>query len=375
MDSQQGIFVVLGLFYLLESLVWLPRGEVAIALTWNGRFRLRHPGRLFGNDRGAIALKAVAPPGRRMFLAASPPIAMSPEGIARERTAAAPQECLDWDSVDSISPAGRWIKINGCKWWKTPSEQNAVDLAKGLDGIRAAARNRRETLIQDWISDGFDVKEAKAALDGATAPIRRLEILGNILFVFLFVLLLPLSLFYSFQHLWGWIAGLTLLQTIPIGVIYRRTHRRLYPEADDERFTAWLTMLLFAPSAIRAHDGVALPLLYRFHPLAAAIATQDKNDARDYAAFLMRESRFAPVDASAEPSDRIARWHRDKSTQCLEACCESAGWKPTDLLKPPPRSDPESRSYCPRCLGEFILAEGSCSDCGSVPLQGFEDQK
>jgi len=382
MDSQQSIFVVLGAFFLYESLLWLPRGAVALARNWRGRFRLRHPGRLLGNDFGSIVARALAPPGRRLFVASASQITLSPEGIVREcPESTAPDEPprragegLAWPAVESISADRRWIRVNRHKWWKTPSEQNAKDLAGRLESIRSAPPEERESRIRKWLASGFNVADAKAVMADMETPLRRLEILGNILFVFLFVALLPLSFFYSFQHLWGWIAGLTLLQTIPISLIYRRTHTRLYPDADDERFTAWLTMLLFAPSAIRAHDGITLPALHRFHPLAAAMATLNEGDARNYAAFLLRESRFAPPNQGSDDNlrDRIARWHRMESVRGLEECCESAGWKIEELLGDPEKSDPESRTYCPRCTAEFVLEEGVCSDCGDVPLRMFD---
>lgn len=374
MDSQQSMFVVLGAFYLFESLLWLPKDSLALVAGVTGRFRLIRPESLLKNEHGAAVWKALLPPGRSTFLTTAMPVAVSPEGVAKTDSG---DEALTWEDIETLSPKGRWIRINGRKWWKTPSYHNSVQLAGRLNAIRKAPSTDREKAIGNWMTERFRSKDAASALDDIRKPLRTLRVLANILFVCLFVALLPLSFVYSYQNLWGWIFGGMLLQTIPIAVLFRRLHARLYPEADDERFTAWLTMALFAPAAIRAHDLVTLPLLYRFHPMVAAAAVMKESDARQYAGKQLRALHFRSggdrIETEESLSQRILSWQRARTLARVEKFCESSGWKVENLLRAPERTDPEAKSYCPRCFAEFILEDGVCSDCGGVSLRRFEE--
>lgn len=385
MDSQQSMFLILGAFYLYESLLWLPRGTVAFTARWTGNFRLRHPGRLFANYRGALLFKPFLPPGRRVFLTSPMSIVLSPEGLLHSTVANVSPgepadttgECRRWEDVESVVADKRWLKINGRCWFKMPSFHNAGQLAQELEKIRQAAADKREPLLRQWLDAGVKIPEVEKEAARVRRESRRLAVLGAVLFVYLFVGLLPLSFIYSFRHFWGAIIGLAFLQTIPIAWLFYRAHRELYPQAGEERFAGWLTMLLFAPAAVRAYDQLTLPLLYRFHPLAAAISLGREREARAYAAFLLREIKHPPVRPAESEGDLrngIAEWHRAEMVKRLERCCEQAGWNVADLLRAPARVDPDSKTYCPRCLSEFVISEGGCADCGGVQLVSFAEK-
>jgi hypothetical protein len=382
-DSQQSIFLILGAFYLYESVLWLPRSSVAFMSGWGRKLKLRHPGNRTGNQRGALTPKPWLPPGRQTFLAAQAPFALSPEGIVHRPVAKVSPgepvetsgECLKWDEVESIEAAGKWVRLNGRRWWKTPSLHNAKEYATTLGKIRDQPESGRTQSIRQWLGATLDATAVTKKLTKLRGQTRNIGWIGTLLFLFLFLILLPMSFIYSYRELWGGIIGVTLLQTIPITFIFRRAHRELYPAADDERFAAWLTMLLFAPAAIRAQDLLTQPLLYRFHPLAVAMANADETSARRYAVFILRELCHAPTAANpdpANPAGRIESWHREQLTEAVQRRCEKAGWKVADLLRPPARIDPEAKSHCPRCLAEFVITDGMCPDCGAVPLRKFE---
>lgn len=332
-----------------------------------------------GNRRGFIRTKAVAPPGRLTFLATVSPIGVSPEGIFSEQDAGpGAGRFLKWEELESVVADARWVKINGRRWLKTPSVHNAEEIARELKALKNVPAADRDRLLRRWIGTAFRMRDIEKALAGLRAPLRRMAILSNSLFVILFLGLLPASFFFSFRDLWIGIAVVGLAHTITIGETYRRAHRRLYPTADDERFSAWLTMLLFAPAAIRAHDGITQPALYRFHPLAVSVAVLKKDRARAHVATFLRERRFPPPGRGSEtdaPLRAAKEWHRARMIECMEECCESAGWRVDELLGPPIRLDPASRAFCPRCLAEFVIEKGGCPDCGGLALSPFPESE
>jgi len=55
----------------------------------------------------------------------------------------------------------------------------------------------------------------------------------------------------------------------------------------------------------------------------------------------------------------LAALERDALNDLLQACGESR----KALLAPPAHLDPVARTYCPICLGDYRIAEGTCVDC------------
>jgi hypothetical protein len=379
MGDQQSMFVILAVFYALECLLWLPRGCVAFMVTIGDRFRLRYPRDFLGNHRGAFVVKPLLPLGTT-HCAAPMPIALAPEGIVYELVAnvhagespVTTGRCLQWSELKSIKAKGKAVVINGLRWWKTPAAPIAARQAKELRALRDTDEADRSAAIESWLADGFD----SHALAEVTADVkgqgRVIGILGSILFVFVNLGLLPLAFMFAFTPLWGWIIGLALLQTTTITHLFHRAHSRLYPDAGDERFTAALTMLLFAPAAMRAKDGLVLPAFSRFHPLTVAAAVMPAVTGRHYAAFLLRELRHAQRPAAPGIARQISDWYRERLTSGIEKFCESNSWPTDELLRPPERSDPDSQTYCPRCHSEFVVKQGTCLSCGGVGLLNFE---
>src|SRR5205085_3826042 len=97
-----------------------------------------------------------------------------------------------------------------------------------------------------------------------------LKYLANWLFVFLFAAC-PYMVWKAGMEraLWPMVIGI-YVQTIMIALLFSKLHRKIYPADSEQVFKPFLTMLLAAPSAIRAQDILGRPLLEEFHPLAVA---------------------------------------------------------------------------------------------------------
>tara|TARA_Y100001934_G_scaffold252496_1_gene316603 strand:+ start:3200 stop:4357 length:1158 start_codon:yes stop_codon:yes gene_type:complete len=374
MGDQQSMFAILAAFYALECLMWLPRGSVVFS-AWFQHFARRAPGEFLGNFRGAMVVRPIFPFGS-VFQVMPMPIAISPTGIAfspvtpvnPEEVIISNGEFLQWKDINNIRSRGKAVQINNIDRWKAPSPTIAVAMAAQLNTLLSAPEEARDDVIQQQMAESFDAKAIGQRADEAQSKGRTLAVLGTILFVFVNCALLPMAFSLAFTDVWIWIIGATLLQTTSITILFWRAHKQLYPHSGDERFTAGLTMLLFAPAAMRAKDLITAPALTGFHPLPTA-AHLSPRTVKSYARFILRELKWAPSPQTSSESASTIRWHKEELSLAIIRCCTGQGWDPVDLAKPPPPADPESRSYCPRCLSEFVTETGNCSPCGNVKLQ------
>jgi len=200
----------------------------------------------------------------------------------------------------------------------------------------------------------------------------RLGFVTNALFGYLFVLS-PLAIWLvGLGRSWpGLLAGLLAL-TATIAVLFHRSHKRLYPAAEDERFTHSVIFLLSPATAIRARDALSRPLLEAYHPLTVAKALCPEERFKNMARSCWRELNFPalPVCPEGEPiAQETERYSRGVLQKTVEEFLRESGIDPASLLPPPTPADETCQSFCPRCLAQFTTRDGLCGDCGGLRLE------
>jgi hypothetical protein len=204
--------------------------------------------------------------------------------------------------------------------------------------------------------------------------VRPVQLLTNALFLYLLLLVPVLIWQVGLKRTWlGLLVGLLAL-TSTTALLFRRAHRSLYPEAEDDRFTHVLTVLLSPATAIRAHDLLSRGLLETFHPLAVIQAFCPPGTFRAHAEKVLLDIRFpaGPVTAAGGPeAEAVRRISRSVLQAAVEAFLRQSGIDPEELVKPPVPADDTCRAYCPRCRAQFIRRDGTCPDCVGVALVEF----
>jgi hypothetical protein len=159
--------------------------------------------------------------------------------------------------------------------------------------------------------------------------------------------------------------------------VYRRAHKRLYPDADEDRFTQSLMILLSPPLATRGLERLGRPLLETWHPLALATTFGRKEEATQLSRRILKELTYPRPSIHTVHASQVAeieRTWRELQAKPLRQLLRAENIDPEVLLKPPIRLEECCRSYCPRCDTQFTTATGECPDCGGVPLQPLPDR-
>jgi hypothetical protein len=155
-----------------------------------------------------------------------------------------------------------------------------------------------------------------------------------------------------------------------IQVHFRYAARKLLPEAS--RYVGkqvWL-MLVSPADALHAGNKLFRSLLSTYHPLAVAQALSTRPVFEELARHVLRDLRepIRPAVPVADPAAvEVEAWFRDRLGKAFAEQVRRAGLDPDEVHRPPGPDGPGSRTYCPRCRGQFLLAEGMCHGC-RVPL-------
>ncbi|HEV2210719.1 MAG TPA: hypothetical protein VG167_18245 [Verrucomicrobiae bacterium] len=379
MTELELLFLVLALLYLWDCACWLRRGSAGIR-TWLGyRWQVVHPGTLLGNARGGFILAAPLPPLGSVFITHQLPVSLSPEAVLAFVPSSLnpgwrpPQtgKCIGWDQMLRVEARGAGVHVNGEPLLKAATPGLAAHLADTLRTLKELPLARRQAALQKLLHESLQSRLVAQRWQEFKLAATPLRLLTNGLFLYLFIAV-PLSIgHFGLSGSWPVLLAVLVAFTVTIAVAFRRLHRVFFPEAEEERFTHFLIVLLSPVSAVRALDLLSRPLLERFHPLAVAQNFCQPRQFRAFAAALLRELRHPGLPTSPAGEPRAAEAEASWRKLCLsevESFLGENGIAPEELMRPPLLTEPGCVSYCPRCLAQFTSPTGVCQDCGGVAL-------
>jgi len=383
MGELQGLLLVVGIIYLSECLVWVRRGAMAFASWWATSSRIRHPGTLAGNPRGGLLLANPLPLLGDIFIVAPFPASVSPGGAFAYfasclNPAGRPVQTAkyaSWDDLQPLETDGRKVLVGGALFLTALSTFGARHAGDLLHRIRKLPKADRASAIRKAVSESLDTRKVSERLLEYRKRSKLIRFLANLLFAYLFLVVPPLIWRFGFGVLGMSLLAGMLAQTIILAILFRSAHKALYPDAGEERFKPFLTMLLAPPAAIRAPDVLGRHLLEAFHPLAVARILCSPKRFQDFARQVVIDLRypFFPVCPTTESAPvETERWFRETEFEAVKTFLEQEGLKVNELFAAPQPTEPSNLSYCPRCGTQFVTRAGACADCGGRPLQMFQ---
>lgn len=379
MSDGQTLLLVLALLYLAECLFWARLGAGVLRSLTGRKWSLVFDSGLPGNDRGNLHWASPVPFGGRVLMARGLPFAFSPAGVLAFHPAcpnAAGRglqtgRLVRWPDLKSATADGKRLLVNDALFWASDSPHEPLRWAKLLPALASLPESKREPRLRAEIAAAFDRPAVRKTLDQLAARLQWPRRLATGLFVFLFGVC-PAVVWWR-----GWFPALLFLgpaMMIQMAALTRllvREHRRLYPDAADDRLKLGLVAALAPAATIRVPDALTRPAVERFHPLAVAA---DLLSPRAFAAAaepVWRDLQFPrlPETPSAEPDAAlILDWFRRELGEALRVLCAAQGLEPELWLAAPPASETLHVSYCPRCHAQFTAVGRTCAACGGRPL-------
>jgi hypothetical protein len=379
-DAEHLFFLITG-FYLAECTLWVRSAMFVFSCQIGGRQRrvdLRWA--LLQNYDGGLLFGNLLPLGQAS-VCQQWPVSLSPQGaygfVGQAFGAAGrpvqPERFIRYEDILTVQARERRVYVNGVQFAHLPGQSAAALLADTLRELIAKPEAERASAIAQALARHLDPAAVRARLNHFRRLSADLQITDLLLFFHVFVLApvlvyinspFPLGIFV------GCYLGLVLLNIVQ----FWSAHRKLYPDEKMERIKHSLVMLLSPADAIHARDKLARQLLGDFSPLAVALVVCSPQQFREFAGEVWRDQEYPllPLCPTPDPGPRETEaWFRQEMRTQLARFLDEAGLKRDELLVPPPPENADSRSYCQRCLGQYVLVSGTCADCGGRPLQAW----
>jgi hypothetical protein len=380
MSDEQTLLAVIAVIYLADCLFWIPHNGLGFT-HWLGKvWNIRGPSTILGNDRGALGLANPLPPLGIATRGIGWPISISERGIFSYTSAAInPSGRLtqkaafwEWSRIEKIERDDKKILINGEHFAKGVTEYAARWIASEIARLHKLSEKKRPAEIESLIARTCDPAEVTRRVQQFAKETWLLKYVANWLFVFLFgacpYLVWKVGMVAS---IWSMVAGI-YAQTLLIALLFWRLHRKIYPADSAQIFKPFLTMLLAAPSAIRAQDILGRPLLESFHPLAIAKALCTPKQFEELAAPVFRDLHFPRLPiVPAHANEAATNCESAFREMVIQSLRRKASVDDAKFLRAPEKTETVHTSFCPRCQQQFTDAGTTCPDCGGRPRVQF----
>lgn len=372
MNDLQILLLVMVGFYLWECAHWIRRPGIVLR-SWLGEAsRCVLPTGILSNRLGGFLFASPLPGAGAFFAVQWPPVLVTANAAIahpdpldqRDELPPVATVVMTWEEIRRIETQRHHLLINGKKFAAAGSPAGARALAKLISKLKSHPAQERADFVDQWLRTTFDTQVIAQRVDVWRKSILWLGVACGLEFLLVVVAMGWLLRGLALENVWlPFAINLVVVNSIACALFFR-AHRRLFPDAFEERIQHTAMMAVFPLATLPAPTLLSRALLEGFHPLAVAAQLSTRSEFENLARRQLRRLRVRLVKAP-EPQrpyfqqldKAIARFLRDQKIDVEK------------LLTPPPANDPDCRSFCPRCEDQFVFATGKCEACGSVPVE------
>lgn len=362
------LYALFAALYLLDCVVWVPRGTIGLLPTLRGR-RVRPAYRPNPTWSVGAVFGSPWPPLTPPLIAELLPFVLTPAAV---RLHAGGSVEIPWDALVAEAHGPR-VEVRGPSAEAALSvslatRRGALTLAESLTRIAATPAQGRAREIERLLAARFDDDDAATRWRDLQKSTRALRVAGSLLWLTLFVGLALVSLVQTASFLIA-LGAVVLVLWVTTSVTFVRTLRRQtwLPREAWPDLSKRVTAILSPLSAMRGTDLLARELLADVDPVAAAAGLAPPEALVALARVRLAALHFSTPEAKA--SDPA--WWRDREREQIEALLRRRKQDPLTLLLPPPPEGPSMKVYCPICLTQY---EGGNADEADRHCTGEECQ-
>jgi hypothetical protein len=349
-----------------------------VFVTWWGRkWKALAASPRFGFASGGISLLNPFPPLGRIFIAQALPLSLSPDYVVAFNSQSfgsteRPLQngmVLSMDEISEIEVIENNLLLNGTPFCKFRNPLLARQVADFVKRLHISPPSCRTILIDEFWLQRFNTPVAMAEFQLFKATTSGLQWLCILLFAFLY-LLLPLIALYSGVVLMIIPAGIVMyVMAIPLTYEYFQAHRLIFPELRSDRIIHCLKMALCPPVGIRSIDLLTEQSLYKFDILSMAHLLLNKADCDEFCSAYVRDLRNPITIDSINPLVRqTCQWQNKTIMRLASLVLPSVASAINRTTALPQCQSADCLSFCPRCLIQLAIKDGTCPECNGVPL-------
>jgi hypothetical protein len=353
------LVLALLLLYGLQCMIRLPRGDLLFVRTLSNWYVTTGPGwrPLHPIPSGACFLAS------RFILTENEAGLCGRETPTRFGFAPLRQSLPRFDINISaeVVAQGKTVRVGGTIFQRAQTKQAAeatAELLRDLQGLPLADVRKR---IARELSESLSLvnyRKESERLRNATS----LLAWASDLYVLLLFVGLPILIWFEHAEPALFIALPVMisihLMTLSVMVV---AHRKLFLGRRGELLEQLVSCAIYPPGLLCALKNMQHQILDRFHPATVAAMLLPKKELESFLRSEFGRIELAMSMVRGNPgSVGLAALERDALIELINACGEAR----EVLLAPHVGEDPLALTYCPVCLADYRVAEGTCGDCG-----------
>jgi len=291
------------------------------------------------------------------------PLCISPRGIVSPGG-----DMLGYDQMKSVTADERYLHINGRRYCRSGGSQTGNQIAALLPALGATTEAHRESLIGDFLAKRLDANRANSLVTDFFRRSAMLRRLSSIFYLYTIAVLVSAARTNLLKHFWLPLLAIYLLLLAAIIYLYSRAERHFNGKKSPGRIGNMLLMVAFPPYLVKAGGFLGEKLFRSSHPLACARAFLPPDTFTRFAGEYYRNIRFSSPETLSSDASEVSEWFNKCHIACVERFFDEIGFDVRTLLAKPEAENDKIRSYCPRCLAQYIHHSGDCPDC-RIPLR------
>jgi len=268
---------------------------------------------------------------------------------------------FDLNASAEVEAQGKTVRVAGTTFQRAQTKhaaEAAAELLRDLQGLslgdlrKRIARELRESLsLVNYRKESERLRNATSLLAWAS----------NLYVLLLFV---GLPILIQLEH-----AERALFMALPVMlsihlmtlIVLVVAHRKLFPGRRGKLIEQLVSCAIYPPGLLCALKNIQREILDQFHPATVAAMHLPKEVLERFLrSELGRVELAMSRDRGSSESVGLAALERDALIELINACGESH----EALLGLRASEDPLALTYCPVCLTDYRVAEGTCGDCG-----------
>jgi len=371
------LYIAIVIIYLFECVALIGETTVLIYSGWF-RFKVSYREAIYKWSNKLVKFLNPFLPHMDVFKADFPNFSISPEGISSYRA----NDLIDSNSdtnrrthynfseIELVNTQDESLYINKNYFIKCNSILQAEYIKTFLTEFINDKNENYEQKINDHLTNMFNLEKLKEGMDKYN---RNTFILSNITFIywiFLF-LILPVLLFsFGFYLIFEKIIIVLIALHMLTIVTLIFTQKSLYKNEKQSEFKSNLIKVALSPlAACRSMTLISEEYLLRFHPIVIMKYLLPGNQFIVYGNKVIREYLYInQFNFLSESEKNINKWYREKMITQINEFIKGQGYNIEELLKSIQSLSKNTLSYCPRCLTEYSIEKGNCSDCNGINL-------
>lgn len=266
---------------------------------------------------------------------------------------------LEWEKIDKITSKGKDVIINNKNFASCISNIQAQKYVKILKILKESNKKDRNKIISKYIKNSVNIRKIRKSLKKIKHTNIELQFLSFLHFLFIFCFCPIYN--YICPGVFSFIVSVSyafLLSLLILAYsIFRFRNMRL------KYALKWIVMFPFMSIYIR---DISKKIPSCYNPYAILLALKSTEEHCAIANRYMRNLRYPTfrIKASNEIKECI-NYFNVKTIKQFQM--ELGKEKCNDIFletKKIVNLAPTTRSYCPKCLNEFIINIAECPDCG-----------